>query len=67
MEKLKSSLTQISGNESLFSHLIDETLLFDKELRSMFDYPALLPGCTSVLMTQPYLDQWLELEEKCKL
>eukprot|EP00112_Aurelia_sp_Birch-Aquarium-sp1_P009117 Seg2024.4 transcript_id=Seg2024.4/GoldUCD/mRNA.D3Y31 product="RAD50-interacting protein 1" protein_id=Seg2024.4/GoldUCD/D3Y31 len=64
MEKIKVSLAQISGNESLFSHLIDETLLFDKELRSMFDYPALLPGCTSVLMTQPYLDHWLELEEK---
>eukprot|EP00795_Rhopilema_esculentum_P009093 gene9093-16748_t len=67
MEKIKTTLPQVITNESLFSHLIDETILFDNELRSLFDYPSQLPGCTSVLLQKPYLDHWIDLETKCAI
>ena len=65
IEKVKQSLPQIMSNEALFSHMVDEVVLFDNELCVMFDYPSSFSGCTSVIMTQPYLDQWVYLEEKC--
>lgn len=64
MEKVKNSLGQITSNENMLSHLIDEIILFDNELHSIFDYPIRFPSCTSVLTTQPYLDRWICLEEK---
>ncbi len=66
IEKIKSSLPQISANEALFTHLIDEVLLFDNEMKSLYNYPSNLPGCVSTLVVKPYLDQWLQLEIKSK-
>ena len=63
-EKVKNSVGQILANKSLLSHLIDETLLFDRELKSIFGYPTNLTGCTSVLLMQPYFDHWISLEGK---
>ena len=64
IEKVKSSLPQMITNNTLFSHMVDEVILFDNELCSMFDYPSGSYGCTSVLMTQPYISHWINLEEK---
>ena len=64
--KMKSTLPHVVKDELLFSHLIDEALLFEKELRSVYEYPVSLPGCIHVLLTEPYLNEWLELERKCK-
>jgi len=64
IEKVKSSLPQMITNNALFSHMIDEVILFDNELCSMFNYPSSSCGCTSVLMTQPYINHWIDLEEK---
>ncbi len=65
IEKIKCSLQQISSRESLFSHLVDEVLSFDEEIRSSYNYP--FSGCSSTLITKPYLEQWLHIEKKCEL
>lgn len=38
IEKLCNEIDDISRNEILFSHLIDEILAFEQELRSMLGY-----------------------------
>ncbi|XP_077296724.1 RAD50 interactor 1 [Arctopsyche grandis] len=66
VDRLYSLLSTISGDDSLFSHAIDECLGFDRELESIIGFP-LLPTCprvTTVLTDARYLIRWLAVEKK---
>ncbi|EDW37717.1 GL21311, partial [Drosophila persimilis] len=52
IEKLAVDIEQISQDEILFAHLLDETLGFEAELRETFGYPASFPSAIAVI-TQP--------------
>lgn len=66
MEKIGQDLPQLVYDESSLSHLIDEVLLFDSEIRNTYSYPPMLPGCLDVLCLPEALTKWLLVEKKCK-
>ena len=53
-------------DDYLLSHLIDELLLFDKEIRTIHSYSPLYPACIMVLLDERILCRWLNLEKQCK-
>lgn len=57
---------EISLNENIFAHLIDETLLFEKELQENLGYPSSCPSVINVITQADYLSKWMALETKCK-
>ena len=54
-------------DEHMFSHLVDEALAFEKELRNNYSYPANQPGCLHVLAQDAPFEKWIQIERKCKL
>ncbi|RUS71090.1 hypothetical protein EGW08_021151 [Elysia chlorotica] len=64
MEKILHDLPELAYEEANFSHLIDEVLLFDSELRNTYLYPPILPGCLDVLCLPEALTKWLIIEKK---
>ncbi|XP_037952607.1 RINT1-like protein [Teleopsis dalmanni] len=64
IEKLAADIEEISADENLFAHLIDETLAFESEMRLAFGYPASFPSSISVLTQPVYLLKWITLEEQ---
>lgn len=60
-------IADIARDEHLFSHLIDETLSFEQELRDSLDYPSSFPSAITVLTQAKYLTQWIAIEERCEL
>lgn len=64
IEKLLQDIQEISMDEQVFAHLIDEILSFEQDLKSMLSYPNNLPSAVNVL-TQPFFfKKWLSIEEK---
>lgn len=66
IEKLVLDIEEISRDENLFAHLLDETLAFEAELRENFGYPASFPSAICVVTQPVYLLKWISLEERCK-
>lgn len=66
IEKLCIDIDEIAKNEHLFSHLIDETLSFEQEVRETLGYPIGYCSAISVLTQAKYLTKWLAIEEQCK-
>ena len=66
MEKLAHDLPQLLYDDVIFSHTVDEVLLFDRELHATHGYPPTLPGCLDLLTTPEALTKWLAVEKKCK-
>lgn len=66
IEKLCIDIEEISKDEHLFAHLLDETLSFEQELRAILGYPAAFPSTLMVLTQDQYLTKWLSVEENCK-
>jgi len=64
MEKIAHDLPEMVYDEANFSHLIDEVLLFDCEIRTTYSYPPVLPGCLDVLCLPEALSKWLLVEKK---
>ncbi|XP_014681256.1 PREDICTED: RAD50-interacting protein 1-like isoform X2 [Priapulus caudatus] len=62
LEKLAADLPMIE-DDVVFSHTVDETLLFNRELRSAGGAAA-TPGCLHVLCGDTIFDRWLTLENK---
>lgn len=60
-------IVDIAKDEHLFSHLIDETLSFEQELRDTLGYPNSLPSAMTVLTQAQYLTKWITIEERCML
>lgn len=66
LEKMTADLPEIMYDEHLFTHLIDEALLFDRELRQNYSYPPNQPGALHILSQEEVFDKWLVVEKKCK-
>lgn len=64
--KLESDLSNFQLEDSIFSHIIDETLLFEHELRNVYGYPNDYPSVTDVLAQADIFFKWINMERKCK-
>jgi hypothetical protein len=62
---MKQSIPLVVEDEALFSHFVDETLLFDQELRINYDLSQMKSNCLQILAEQPYFGKWVALEKKC--
>ena len=49
------------------SHLIDELLVFERELRTVLQYPHPHPSPFDVLLGEVPFHKWLTLEKACGL
>lgn len=65
LEKLSIDCEEISKDEHLFAHLLDETLSFEQELRQTLGYPASFPNTFRILTQAQYLQKWLAAEKNC--
>lgn len=63
--KLRHDLQDIVQDDVLMSHLIDELLLFTREL-TLLGYPPSLPSLLSILLDDVPFRKWLSLEKQCK-
>lgn len=66
MEKLLNDIPNMLYDEHIFSHMIDEVLSFDKELKNTYGYPENHPGCLHVLTQESFFAKWLRVEKKCE-
>jgi len=66
MEKMEHSISQLLPDDTLFSHFVDETLLFDQEIHNLYEYSSNDHQCLKVLTTPECLSKWVELESQCK-
>uniref|UniRef100_A0A8D3CY81 RAD50-interacting protein 1 n=1 Tax=Scophthalmus maximus TaxID=52904 RepID=A0A8D3CY81_SCOMX len=63
-EKVASDASRLLYDDVLLSHLVEEVLQFEKELRSNQSYPAVLPGLLHLLLEDAVLQKWLTVERK---
>lgn len=61
MEDIK----EICMDENIFAHLIDEILLFERELQENLGYPPSCPSVINVITQAAYFTKWMTLERKC--
>lgn len=66
VEKLCNDIDEIVEDDAIFSHLIDETLAFEQEIRESLGYPSSYCSAITVLTQAKYLTKWLAIEEQCK-
>nr|CAD7571698.1 unnamed protein product [Timema californicum] len=64
VEKLHSELPHLQYDDALFSHMVDETLGFDRELRESFSYPSTQPSVIGVLTQAQVFVKWIHMEKK---
>ncbi|XP_049774024.1 RAD50-interacting protein 1 [Schistocerca cancellata] len=64
VEKLHNELPSLQQDDALFSHLVDEALGFDRELRDSFNYPPKQPGVIRVLTQAQVFVNWINMEKK---
>ncbi|KAL0967195.1 hypothetical protein UPYG_G00249030 [Umbra pygmaea] len=63
-EKLALDASRLLYDDTVFCHLVDEILQFERELRSTHSYPSSLPGALHVLLQDAVLQKWLTVERK---
>lgn len=61
---MASDAARLLYEDTLFCHLVEEVLLFEKELRSSHSYPPPLPGLIHLLLEESVLQKWLTVEKK---
>jgi len=64
--KLDSDLSHFQLEDVVFSHIVDETLAFEHELRKVYSYPNDYPSVTEVLTQAQIFFKWINMERKCK-
>jgi hypothetical protein len=64
-EKLHSDLMHLQYDDSLFTHTLDETLGFYRELKDHYGYPSSCPSVLSVLTQAQIFIKWINMERKC--
>jgi len=64
--KLDSDLSHFQLEDVVFSHIVDETLAFEHELRKVYNYPNDYPSVTEVLTQAHIFFKWINMERKCK-
>ncbi|XP_053718751.1 RAD50-interacting protein 1 [Synchiropus splendidus] len=63
-EKVASDASKLLYDDTLFCHLVEEVLQFEKELRSNHAYPQSQPGLLHLLLEEAVLQKWLTVEKK---
>lgn len=66
VEKLHSELPTAQYDDSLFAHLVDEALGFERELRETLLYPQTQPATVFVLTQAHIFIKWINMEKKCE-
>lgn len=64
VEKLHSELPTAQYDDSLFAHLVDEALGFERELRETLLYPQTQPATVFVLTQAHIFIKWINMEKK---
>lgn len=64
VEKLHSELPTMQYDDTLFAHLVDEALGFERELREGLLYPESQPATVSVLTQAQIFVKWVNMEKK---
>lgn len=65
--KLDSDLSYFQLEDVVFSHIVDETLAFEHELKKVYGYPNDFPSVTVVLTQAHIFFKWINMERKCML
>lgn len=66
LEKLAADIPCLLYDDNLFCHLVDEVLLFERELHSLYGYPSTFANCMHILSEDTCFQRWLTVERKCK-
>lgn len=66
LEKLAADIPCLLYDDNLFCHLVDEVLLFERELHSVHGYPGTFANCMHILSEETCFQRWLTVERKCK-
>ncbi|XP_043282805.1 RAD50-interacting protein 1 [Venturia canescens] len=64
VEKLHAELPVVQYDDTLFAHLVDEALGFERELRDTLFYPASQPATVFVLTQAQIFVKWINMEKK---
>ncbi|XP_046688900.1 RAD50-interacting protein 1-like, partial [Homalodisca vitripennis] len=64
VDKLHSDMPSLMNKDEHFSHMVDETLGFDKELKEVAGYPESLPSAVTVLTQAQVFVKWIHMEHK---
>ncbi|KYN11646.1 RAD50-interacting protein 1, partial [Trachymyrmex cornetzi] len=64
VEKLHSELPMVQYDDTLFAHLVDEALGFERELRETLLYPHTQPATIFVLTQAHIFVKWINMEKK---
>ncbi|XP_034289529.1 RAD50-interacting protein 1 isoform X2 [Pantherophis guttatus] len=67
LEKLDAEIPCMLYDDNLFCHLVDEILLFERELHGVHGYLGSLPSCMHILSEETYFQRWLTVERKFAL
>lgn len=67
LEKLAADIPCLLYDDTLFCHLVDEVLLFERELYSVHGYLSSFPSCMHILSEESCFQRWLTVEKKCKI
>lgn len=67
LEKLASDIPCLLYDDNLFCHLVDEVLLFERELHSVHGYPGTFASCMHILSEETCFQRWLTVERKFAL
>ncbi|XP_058510956.1 RAD50-interacting protein 1 [Ochotona princeps] len=67
LEKLAADIPCLLYDDSLFCHLVDEVLLFERELHSVHGYPGTFASCLHILSEETCFQRWLTVERKFAL
>ncbi|KAM5170991.1 RAD50-interacting protein 1 [Mantella aurantiaca] len=67
LEKLSADIPCLLYDDALFCHLVDEVLLFQRELHSAHGYLSSLPSCMHILSEDTFFQRWLTVERKLAL
>ncbi|XP_063783105.1 RAD50-interacting protein 1 [Pseudophryne corroboree] len=67
LEKLSVDIPCLLYDDVLFCHLVDEVLLFQRELHTAHGYPSSLPNCMHILSEDTFFQRWLTVERKLAL
>ncbi|XP_012602100.2 RAD50-interacting protein 1 isoform X2 [Microcebus murinus] len=67
LEKLAADIPCLLYDDSLFCHLVDEVLLFERELHTVHGYPGTFASCMHILSEETCFQRWLTVERKFAL
>ncbi|XP_073184593.1 RAD50-interacting protein 1 isoform X2 [Lepidochelys kempii] len=67
LEKLAADIVCLLYDDNLFCHLVDEVLLFERELYATHGYLSSVPSCMHILSEETCFQRWLTVERKFAL